>query len=165
MQIYSSSCAKWQHQDFANDEPHLYTRMVYFKSKPDKRNYSRLRIINRYHYRFLYRNGRRSSANIKPDGILQIRPCLHVFLFERPGTLAARRFKDDVPLEIKKRRLQEVVALHRNHSLKSMQKDVGKTFKVLIEGNSKKSEEELTAEATRIKWWCFRKEILRKEIM
>ncbi len=60
---------------------------------------------------------------------------------ERPGTLAARRFKDDVPEEIKKSRLQEVVALHRIQSLKSMQKEVGKTVKVLIEGNSKKSDE------------------------
>lgn len=65
------------------------------------------------------------------------------FYSERPGTLAARRFEDDVPLETKKRRLQEMVALHRQHSLLSMQKDVGKTFKVLIEGVSKKSEDEL----------------------
>ena len=65
------------------------------------------------------------------------------FYSERPGTLAARRFKDDVPLEIKKRRLQEMVDLYRGHSLLSMQKDVGKTFKVLVEGNSKKNENEL----------------------
>ena len=62
------------------------------------------------------------------------------FYSERPGTLAARRFTDDVPEEIKKKRLQEVVALHRIQSLKSMQKEIGKTVKVLIEGNSKKSE-------------------------
>ena len=59
---------------------------------------------------------------------------------ERPGTLAERRFEDDVPLEIKKRRLQEVVALHRIHSLKSMERDLGKIFKVLIEGDSKKTD-------------------------
>jgi len=63
------------------------------------------------------------------------------FYSERPGTLAERRFKDDVPLEVKKRRLQEIVDLHRIHSLKSMEKDLGKTFKVLIEGNSKKSDQ------------------------
>lgn len=62
---------------------------------------------------------------------------------ERPGTLAARRFKDEVPLEVKKRRLQEMVDLHRLHSLESMKRDVGKTFKVLVEGFSKRSEEEL----------------------
>lgn len=61
---------------------------------------------------------------------------------ERPGTLAARKYEDDVPLEIKKRRLQELVALHRTHSLESMQKEVGKTFKVLVEGVSKKNEDE-----------------------
>ncbi len=62
------------------------------------------------------------------------------FYSERPGTLAARRFEDDVPLEIKKRRLQELVNLYREHSLISMQKEVGKVFKVLIEGDSKKNE-------------------------
>ncbi len=65
------------------------------------------------------------------------------FYSERPGTLAAKRFKDDVSLEDKKRRLQEMVTLHRIHSLESMQKDVGKTFKVLVEGVSKKSEDML----------------------
>lgn len=60
---------------------------------------------------------------------------------ERPGTLAQRRFEDDVPLEIKKRRLAEIVDVHRRNSLKSMEKDLGKTFSVLIEGNSKKSDE------------------------
>jgi len=63
------------------------------------------------------------------------------FYSERPGTLAARRFEDDIPEEVKKRRLQEVIALHRIQSLASMQKEVGKTAKVLIEGNSKKSDE------------------------
>ncbi|MEO6814787.1 MAG: tRNA (N6-isopentenyl adenosine(37)-C2)-methylthiotransferase MiaB [Ginsengibacter sp.] len=61
------------------------------------------------------------------------------FYSERPGTLAERRFEDDVPLETKKRRLQEIVALHRIHSLKSMEREIGKTHKVLIEGDSKKS--------------------------
>lgn len=62
---------------------------------------------------------------------------------ERPGTLAARRYTDDVKEEVKKRRLAEIVALHRTHTLASMQKDVGKTFKVLIEGTSKRSEDDL----------------------
>ncbi len=59
---------------------------------------------------------------------------------ERPGTLAEKRFEDDVALEIKKRRLQEIVDLHRTYSLKGMQKEIGKMHKVLIEGNSKKSD-------------------------
>jgi len=62
------------------------------------------------------------------------------FYSERPGTLAARRYKDDVPEATKKRRLQEIIDLHRGHSLASMQRDVGKTFRVLIEGDSKKSD-------------------------
>jgi tRNA-2-methylthio-N6-dimethylallyladenosine synthase len=61
------------------------------------------------------------------------------FYSERPGTLAARRYTDDVPEETKKRRLAEVVALHRQIALEGMQRDVGKTFKILIEGDSKKS--------------------------
>lgn len=60
---------------------------------------------------------------------------------ERPGTLAERRYEDDVPEDVKKRRLQEIIDLHRTHTLESMQRDVNKTFKVLIEGNSKKSDE------------------------
>ncbi len=63
------------------------------------------------------------------------------FYSERPGTLAARRYEDDVTEETKKRRLQEVIALHRIQSLASMQKEVGKTAKVLIEGNSKKNDD------------------------
>lgn len=65
------------------------------------------------------------------------------FYSERPGTLAQRRFPDDIPLETKKRRLQELVDLHRIHSLESMQREVGKTFKVLVEGESKKNRNEL----------------------
>ena len=65
------------------------------------------------------------------------------FYSERPGTLAARRFADDIPEEVKIARLQEMIALHRIHSLQSMQRDVGRTCKVLIEGVSKKSEDEL----------------------
>lgn len=61
------------------------------------------------------------------------------FYSERPGTLAAKRYADDVPEEVKKRRLQEVVALHRKQSLASMQKELGNTVNVLIEGDSKKS--------------------------
>ena len=58
---------------------------------------------------------------------------------ERPGTLAERRYKDDITLDVKKRRLQEVIQLHRIQSLVSMEKEVGKIVKVLIEGDSRKS--------------------------
>jgi tRNA-2-methylthio-N6-dimethylallyladenosine synthase len=62
------------------------------------------------------------------------------FYSERPGTLAQRRYKDDVPENIKKRRLQEIVDLQGTLSRESNKGDVGKTFKVLIEGVSKKSD-------------------------
>ncbi len=62
---------------------------------------------------------------------------------ERPGTLAARRYPDDVPLEVKTRRLNEIIALQSELSLKSNQDDIGKTFRILVEGPSKKNPEEL----------------------
>ncbi|WEK34882.1 MAG: tRNA (N6-isopentenyl adenosine(37)-C2)-methylthiotransferase MiaB [Candidatus Pseudobacter hemicellulosilyticus] len=61
------------------------------------------------------------------------------FYSERPGTLAARRYTDDVPEEVKKRRLEEIVLLQNRLSLESNQRDIGKTFQVLIEGDSKRS--------------------------
>ena len=64
------------------------------------------------------------------------------FYSERPGTLAEKRYEDDIPEEVKKRRLQEIIALHRIHSLESMQRDVNKTYKVLIEADSKKSDQD-----------------------
>lgn len=84
------------------------------------------------------------------------------FYSERPGTLAARRFEDDVRLDVKKRRLQELVNLYRDHSLISMQKDVGKIFKVLAEGYSKKSENELHGRADNNKVVVFPKENFKK---
>ncbi len=60
---------------------------------------------------------------------------------ERPKTLAARKFEDSVPLEEKKRRLSEIIELQQQHSLESNKRSVGKTFKVLVEGNSKRSDE------------------------
>jgi tRNA-2-methylthio-N6-dimethylallyladenosine synthase len=62
---------------------------------------------------------------------------------ERPGTKAARKYKDDVPDEIKTRRLNEIIALQNKLSAKSKKADVGKTFEVLIEGTSKRSAEQL----------------------
>ncbi len=64
------------------------------------------------------------------------------FYSERPGTLAERRFDDDVPLDVKKRRLQEIVDMQGTLSTQSNLNDIGKIFKVLIEGNSKKSDQD-----------------------
>ena len=60
---------------------------------------------------------------------------------ERPGTLAAKKFEDDVPLETKKRRLSEIINLQQKLSLYNMKRFVGKTVEILIEGDSKKSSE------------------------
>ncbi len=62
------------------------------------------------------------------------------FYSERPGTLAHRKYEDDIPEEVKRRRLTEIVRLQTQVSYKHNQKDIGKTFKVLIEGDSKKSD-------------------------
>ena len=62
------------------------------------------------------------------------------FYSERPGTLAQRRYKDDVPENVKKRRLMEIVETQNRLSQESNKRDLGKTFKVLIEGNSKRSD-------------------------
>lgn len=59
---------------------------------------------------------------------------------ERPGTLAAKKYEDDIPEVIKKRRLNEVISLQNKISARHNQNDLGKVFKVLIEGPSKKSE-------------------------
>lgn len=67
----------------------------------------------------------------------------YMFIYsERPGTLAERRYEDDVPEEIKKRRLMEIVELQNRLSLESNKKDIGKVYKVLIEGDSKKSDKD-----------------------
>lgn len=59
---------------------------------------------------------------------------------ERPGTMAARKLEDDVPEEVKKRRLMEIVELQRKHSAYRTQQFLGKTVEVLIEKESKKSD-------------------------
>lgn len=64
------------------------------------------------------------------------------FYSERPGTLAARRYDDDVPEVVKKERLNEIVDLQTNLSAKSNATDIGKTYTVLIEGDSKKNAQE-----------------------
>ena len=59
---------------------------------------------------------------------------------ERPGTLAARQYKDDVPLAVKKNRLAEIIAKQRAHSLAQNKKNIGQEHQVLIEGPSKRSD-------------------------
>ncbi|MEI2737598.1 MAG: tRNA (N6-isopentenyl adenosine(37)-C2)-methylthiotransferase MiaB [Chitinophagaceae bacterium] len=80
------------------------------------------------------------------------------FYSERPGTLAQKRYKDDVPLDVKKRRLQEVVNLQNRLSLESNLRDIGKTFKILIEGDSKKSDKDWMGRSSEGKVFVFPKE-------
>ena len=80
------------------------------------------------------------------------------FYSERPGTLAARKFEDDIPLEVKKRRLTEVIRVQNAISLKHNQKDIGKVFKVLIEGDSKKSDLDFKGRNSQNKVIVFPKE-------
>ena len=65
------------------------------------------------------------------------------FYSERPGTLAEKKYEDDIPLEVKKRRLNEVITKQQGHSLERNKRDIGKVHKVLIEGFSKRSDEHL----------------------
>ncbi len=80
------------------------------------------------------------------------------FYSERPGTLAERRYKDDVPEEVKKKRLQEIVDLQSRLSFESNKRDLGKTFKVLIEGDSKKNDKEWKGRNSQNKVIVFPKE-------
>lgn len=70
----------------------------------------------------------------------------HAFMFfysERPGTLAGRKFEDDVPLEVKKRRLSEIISIQQRVSREWSFTRIGNTYEVLIEGNSKRSQDDL----------------------
>lgn len=77
---------------------------------------------------------------------------------ERPGTLAERRYKDDVPDADKKRRLTEIVETQNRLSLESNQRDIGKTFTILIEGDSKKSADDWMGRSSQNKVIVFPKE-------
>ncbi|PRY87019.1 tRNA (N6-isopentenyl adenosine(37)-C2)-methylthiotransferase MiaB [Mongoliibacter ruber] len=65
------------------------------------------------------------------------------FYSERPGTLAAKKFEDDIPLDVKKRRLAEIIEKQASLSMERNKLDVGKIQEILIEGTSKRSEEQL----------------------
>ncbi len=77
---------------------------------------------------------------------------------ERPGTLAQRRYADDVPEEVKKRRLTEIVSLQRQVSQQLFEQEVGKTFKVLIEADSRKSDQDWSGRNTQGQVIVFPKE-------
>jgi tRNA-2-methylthio-N6-dimethylallyladenosine synthase len=74
---------------------------------------------------------------------------------ERPGTKAARKYKDDIPEIIKSERLSEMIALQNRLSAISKKHDIGKNFEVLIEGASKRSEEFLSGRTSQNKVVVF----------
>jgi len=74
---------------------------------------------------------------------------------ERPGTLASRRYPDDIPYELKTARLNEIIELQGRMSLKSNEKEMGRTLKVLVEGPSKKNPDELCGRASNNKMCVF----------
>ena len=74
---------------------------------------------------------------------------------ERPGTFAQRNLGDDVPDEVKSRRLQEIIALQNELGLESYRRDVGKEFEVLVEGASRRSEAQLCGRTSQNKMVVF----------
>ncbi len=77
------------------------------------------------------------------------------FYSERPGTPAAKKLKDDVSEEDKKRRLNEIIAKQQQHSLERNQATIGKVYKVLIEGESKRSSDDLCGRTDQNKMVVF----------
>ncbi len=74
---------------------------------------------------------------------------------ERPGTLASRKYPDDIPYELKTQRLNEIIELQGRMSLKSNEKEIGRILKVLVEGPSKKNPDELCGRASSNKMCVF----------
>ena len=77
---------------------------------------------------------------------------------ERPGTMAARKFEDDVPEKVKKRRLQEIIALQQKHSRYRTEQHLGQVEEVLIEKESKKSDLQWSGRNTQNTMVVFPKE-------
>jgi tRNA-2-methylthio-N6-dimethylallyladenosine synthase len=78
---------------------------------------------------------------------------------ERPNTLAAKKYTDDVPEDVKSRRLDEIIALQQELSLKSNKLDIGNIFEVLAEGVSKRSEQQLFGRTSQNKVVVFPREM------
>lgn len=74
---------------------------------------------------------------------------------ERPGTFAQRNLPDDVPDEVKSRRLQEIIALQNDLSLESNRRDVGREFEVLVEGESQRDAKQLSGRTSQNKVVVF----------
>jgi len=87
----------------------------------------------------------------------------YMFMYsERPGTPAAKKYADDVPQEVKKRRLDEIISLQNAHSQKRNRGDIGKTFSVLIEGDSRRDRGQWQGRNSQNKVIVFDKEHAQK---
>jgi len=80
------------------------------------------------------------------------------FYSERPGTLAQKKFEDDVPLDVKKRRLTEIINIQSVSSLEQNQKSIGQVYEVLIEGVSRKNDQEFKGRTSQNKVVIFPRE-------
>jgi tRNA-2-methylthio-N6-dimethylallyladenosine synthase len=76
---------------------------------------------------------------------------------ERPGTLAAKKYPDDISIEVKQRRLSDTILVQRQNSYENNLRDIGKTFEVLIEGDSKKSNQQFSGRNSQNKVVVFPK--------
>lgn len=83
--------------------------------------------------------------------------CYMYHYSERPGTLAAKKYPDDISDEVKQRRLSETIVVQRQNSYENNLLDIGKTFEVLIEGDSKKSNQQFAGRNSQNKVIVFRK--------
>ena len=89
----------------------------------------------------------------------------HAFMFmysERPDTFAARKYIDDVPEEVKKRRLTEIITLQNRISMENNKTEIGRTHKVLVEGPSKRSDVQLCGRTDTNKMVVFDRQSLKK---
>jgi len=83
----------------------------------------------------------------------------YIFTYsERPGTLAAKKYKDDIPEEIKLTRMQEILARQRRQSMDNNEADIGKVFEVLVESHSKRSKQQLVGRNSQYKSIVFTSE-------
>ncbi|MDA1333867.1 MAG: TRAM domain-containing protein, partial [Bacteroidetes bacterium] len=82
----------------------------------------------------------------------------HAYMFmysERPDTYAARKFVDNVPEDLKKRRLNDIIQLQSGISLEKNQAEIGKEHIVLVEGTSRRSEDQLSGRTDTNKMTVF----------
>jgi tRNA-2-methylthio-N6-dimethylallyladenosine synthase len=89
----------------------------------------------------------------------------HAYMFmysERPDTYAARKFEDDVPLDVKKRRLSEIIERQTDIALERNRAEIGRVHTVLVEGRSKRSTEQLCGRTDTNKMVVFDRKDIQK---